>query len=466
VTPAARLGPPDAASIGARLDRLPITPMHRRVTAIIGLGLFFDLYEVFLAGTLAVVLKQQFRLSGTGLTLLLSSVFLGMFLGAILIGRISDRIGRRPAFLLSMSVYSVFTLAAAFSPGAGALVASRFLAGVGIGAEPPVSDAYLGDMLPARYRGRYTAWAYTAAFLGVPAAGFGGHWLVGREPLGFDGWRWLFLLGAMGAVIMFFLRRRLPESPRWLATVGRHDEADAIVTTMEEQARRRGLPLPDPETPTAAAREADGKGRVRELFGPGLRRRTGMMVVLQFFQSWGYYGFGTLVPIVLAAKGYDIVTSLAFLGVTYVGYPIGSLLSLPVIDRVERKHLIVVSVVLMAGFGIAFGYADSPAQIMAVGFAYTAVSNVFSNAYHVYQAEVFPTRVRGTAASWAYSLSRLSSALMPFILLPILEHRGQTALFAVVAAAMTGVAIAVGGFGPRTTGLALDEVNAAADTRR
>ncbi|MFT4202225.1 MFS transporter [Gordonia sp. (in: high G+C Gram-positive bacteria)] len=446
-----------AGSIAARMDRLPITATHRRVTAIIGLGLFFDLYEVFLAGTLGVVLKKKFDLGGTGLTLLLSSAFLGMFLGAVLIGRVSDRAGRRPAFLLSMSVYSVFTFLGALAPNAGALVASRFLAGVGIGAEPPVSDTYLGDMLPARYRGRFTAWAYTVAFLGVPAAGFGGHYLVPRAPLGIEGWRWMFLLGSAGAVLMFFLRRRLPESPRWLATVGRGEEADAIVTAMEQEALRTGRPLP--ELLPVAVEESTDRGVVRELFAPALRRRTAMMVVMQFFQTWGYYGFGTLVPIVLAAKGYGIVTSLAFLGVTYLGYPVGSLLSLPLIDRVERKHLIVGSVALMAAFGIAFGFARGAPMIIAVGFAYTAVSNVFSNAYHVYQAEVFPTRVRGTASSWAYSLSRLSSAMMPFLLLPVLDHFGPVALFSAVAAAMAMVAIAVGSLGPRTTGRPLGEVN-------
>ncbi|QKT08619.1 MFS transporter [Gordonia sp. X0973] len=455
---ASATSPDGAATIAARMDRLPITPLHRRVTAVIGLGLFFDLYEVFLAGTLSATLKHKFNLDGTGLTLLLSSAFLGMFLGAIVIGRISDRLGRRPAFLLSMSVYSVFTFAAAFSPNPATLVALRFLAGTGIGAEPPVSDTYLGDMLPPRYRGRFTAWAYTLSFLAVPAAGFLGFYLVPRAPFGFDGWRWMFLFGALGAVIMFFARRGLPESPRWLASVGRHDEADAIVTGMEDAARERGLPLPPPVATASAA--DDERVGLRDLLRPALRGRTVMMVVMQFFQTWGYYGFGTLVPIVLVGKGYDVVTSLGFLGVTYLGYPVGSLISLPIIDRVERKYLIVASVTLMAVFGVAFGFADGTAMILVLGFAYTAVSNIFSNAYHVYQAEVFPTRVRGTASSWAYSLSRLSSALMPFILVPVLHHGGSGALFAVVAAAMAMVALSVGLLGPRTTGRALGEVNA------
>ena len=228
--------PAETYSIAARMDRLPITPLHRRATVVIGFGLFFDIYEVFLAGTLSSVLKKQFSLGGNALTLLLASAFLGMFVGAITLGRLADRLGRRRAFLLSMSTYSVFTLLAAFSPNATMLVICRFLSGIGIGAEPPVSDTYLGDMLPPTERGRYTAWAYTLSFVGVPLVGFLGHYLVPLQPLGLEGWRWLFIIGALGAVIIFVLRRGLPESPRWLSSVGRDTEADE----MEEHLRGLG----------------------------------------------------------------------------------------------------------------------------------------------------------------------------------------------------------------------------------
>lgn len=451
--------PTPTASIAARMDRLPITPLHIKATVIIGLGLFFDIYEIFLSGTLSTVLTKKFDLTGNGVTWLLSSAFLGMFLGALTMGRIADRLGRRRAFLLSLGSYSVFSLLAAFSPNAWFLVIFRFLAGFGIGAEPPVSDTYLGDMLPPTERGRFTAWAYTLSFVGVPAVGFLGRWLVPLKPLGIDGWRWMFIFGALGAVIIFFLRRGLPESPRWLSAVGRDDEASAIVDDFEQQARARNLPLPEPplQTPTTSK-----GGTVGELFRPPFAKRTWMMVLFQFLQSWGYYGFGTLVPIVLVAKGYDIVTSLLFVALTYIGYPVGALLSLPIIERVERKFLVVGSALAMAVFGMLFGFSDAEWAIIVFGFCYTALSNVFSNSYHVYQAEIFPTRIRGTATSWTYSLSRLSSGLMPFILLPLFHHTSAGALFGVVAVAMVIVSADIFLFGPRSTGRTLTEVNAVA----
>jgi putative MFS transporter len=185
-----------------------------------------------------------------------------------------------------------------------------------------------------------------------------------------------------------------------------------------------------------------------------------MLYVFQLLQSFGYYGFGSLVPIVLAAKGFSLVSSLTFSALTFLGYPIGSALSIPIIERIERKWLIVASAAGMAVFGLAFGYATSGVLIAVFGFCYTAVSNVFSNAFHTYQGELFPTSLRGTAAGSAYALSRLATAAMPFILLPVLQGAGPTTMYAVVAGAMVLLMIDVAVLGPRTTGESLETIAA------
>lgn len=443
-------------AIAARMDRLPVTRTHRRATVAVGLGLFFEFYEVFLAGVLSTVLVKHFHLSNVLLPAVLASTFVGMFLGALLLGRMADRFGRRGAFLLNLGLYAVFSFLGAFSPGPVMLMTTRFLAGIGLGAEPPLADTYLTDLLPANRRGRYIAWAYTLAFVGVPVVGFLANGIAQREFLGVAGWRWMFVIGAVGAGLVFLLRRGLPESPRWLASVGRDTEADDIVRGLESEAAATVPALPEPTVTRVS--EVDS-GRLADLFGPRLRRRTGMMVVFQLLQTLGYYGFGTLVPLVLAAKGFPIAKSLLLTSLTFIGYPIGSMLSLPLVERVERKFLVVGSVLAMAALGLAFGYSNSTALILVFGFLYTAVSNVFSNAFHIYQAEIFPTRLRSTAASGTYSLSRLATAAMPFVLVPLLHGAGANAMFAVVAVAMVVVALDVTILGPRTTGRALENVN-------
>src|SRR6266446_1415378 len=157
-------------SIAARLNRLPPVPTHRTATVIAGIGSFFDLFDIFLAGVLGTVLTQQFHLSRLALPAVLGSSFIGMFFGATLLGRFADRRGRRTAFLVNLGVYSAFTLLGAFAVNAPMLIATRFLAGIGIGAELPLVDTYLSELLPSRFRGHYTAWAYIVGFIGVPAA--------------------------------------------------------------------------------------------------------------------------------------------------------------------------------------------------------------------------------------------------------------------------------------------------------
>jgi MFS transporter, putative metabolite:H+ symporter len=442
-------------SIAARLNRLPPTRIHRNATIIAGIGSFFDLFDIFLAGVLGTVLTQQFHLTRAALPPIIGSSFIGMFFGAMLLGRYADRAGRRTAFLLNLGIYSGFTLLGAFSVDLPMLIVTRFLAGIGIGAELPLVDAYLSELLPARHRGRYTAWAYTIGFFGIPAAGFLARILVPRQPLGIDGWRWMFVAGSLGAAIVWAIRSKLPESPRWLESVGRTPEADAIVARMEREAEALG-PLPAPE-PNEIAQS--GHARFRAIFGPRYRGRTLMLCVFHIFQTVGYYGFGTLVPTVLAAKGYSIVTSLTFTSLTFIGYPVGSALSLPLVERVDRRWLIVGSAALMSVFGLSLGYASAPGVILTAGFLYTATSNVFSNALHIFQVEIFPTFARATAAGTAYGLSRLSTGAMPFVLVPVLDRWGPGAMFAVIAAALWIVMVDIALFAPKTTGRSLETIS-------
>jgi MFS transporter, putative metabolite:H+ symporter len=198
--------------IGRRLDHLRIGPMHLKVVVAIGLGLFFEVYEIFLSSAIATALKTQYGLGGRALELLLASSFLGMFIGAAVFGRLADRIGRRRAFLLNLVWFSVWSVIAAFAPNPWFLVGARFMAGVGVGAEYPVADSYLSDVLPASHRGRMAAWAYTCSFLAVPVLGFLSLGLTQRTLFGVAGWRILLLIGAFGAVLVVLLRRGLPES--------------------------------------------------------------------------------------------------------------------------------------------------------------------------------------------------------------------------------------------------------------
>ncbi|MFB6818838.1 MFS transporter [Streptomyces sp. NPDC056347] len=456
--------PAAAPSIGTRLDRMPVTPMHRSLTAVVGVGLLFDTFENNLSGTISKVLQGEFAFDGTTLKLVLASAFIGQFIGSLVLGRVADRYGRRRAFLINLALYSGFSLLGAFSPNAAWLIVTRFFAGVGIGAEQSLSDCYLADVLPARARGRYTAWAYTLAFCGVPAVGFAALWLVPLSPLGFDGWRWLFVIGALGSAVVWGLRRRLIESPRWLASQGRTQEAEQIVARMEAGVPATAMARAHTEdkaaqdtAPAADTPRTEPRDRgFKVVFQARFRRRTTMLWLFASLSAVGYYGFGALAPQVLAAKGYGIVTGLGFTAVSFIGYPIGSLISVPIMDRFERKWLVALTAAVMALCGLGFAHAGSAALVVTFGVLYTLVSNVFSTVSHVYLAEQYPTHIRAAATGLAYSLSKLSAAALPFILLPVLQDHGPGAMFTTIGAAMAVLVLTVAVLGGRTTGVSMD----------
>ncbi|KUL33823.1 MFS transporter [Streptomyces sp. NRRL F-4489] len=448
---------PTAARVAARLDRLPPSRWHRRITVVVGIGAFFDLYEIFLGGVLAAVLAERWGLDHTAKAWVIAAGFLGMFAGATVLSVLADRFGRRRMFLVNLGGYALFSLAAAAAPDLAWLVALRFLAGLGLGAELVLVDTYLAEFLPRAVRGRYLAGAYTLGFLGVPAAALLGARLVaGERFLGVDGWRWLLVAGALGAAFIQLMRRRLPESPRWLAVRGRTAEADRIVSGIEHRvAAETGTSLPSvPDTGDVPERRVP----LGEMFRGEYRRRTLMWWVFQILQTTGYYGFGSLAPVVLAAKGHTVTDSLLYAALSYCGYPLGSALSVPLIDRIERRTLIIASALGIAGCGLAFGFATATWAIVAFGFLLTVCSNVFSNAFHVYQTELFPTGLRTSAIGIAYSLSRLTSVVLPFVALSALHALGPAAVFTGSAALMVLLCLDVGLLGPRTTGRSLERI--------
>ncbi|MFF1736189.1 MFS transporter [Streptomyces sp. NPDC058247] len=449
--------------VSRRLEVLRPGPWHRRLTAIVGIGAFFDLYEVFLGGVLAAALTEPWHLSQTQKSWIIAAGFLGMFVGANVMSLLADRFGRRRMFLVNLAMYSAFSLLCAAAPDVNWLIAARFLAGLGLGAELVLVDTYLSELLPTAVRGRYIAWAYTVGFLGVPLAALLGARLVAEHEIaGISGWRWLLVAGAFGAFCIQWMRRTLPESPRWLEAKGRRAEAEAVVAhieTVNEPGTAGTRPSPrqaEAETETEAVPTV--RVPLRRMFQPPYRRRTVMWWIFQVLQTVGYYGFGSLAPVVLAAKGHSTTASLGYAALSFCGYPLGSALSIPLIERFERRTLIIVAALGQAFFGVLFGFADAAWLIVGSGFLLTLCSNVFSNAFHVYQAEIFPTNLRSSAIGIAYSLSRLVSVILPFIALSVLDDLGATAVFAGSAALMVLLCLNVGLFGPKTKGLALDAI--------
>ena len=443
------------------LEQLPVSRWHWRLVVLVGIGTFFDLYEVFLGGVLAPVLAKEFELGTLGKSMVIAAGFAGMFIGANVLSVAADRLGRRRVFILNLLVYSLFSFAAAFSPNIETFLVLRVIAGIGLGAELVLVDTYLAEFIPAKSRGRMTAWAYTIGFLGVPLAALLGGKLVARQQLlGIDGWRWLLLFGGLGAVFIMAARTMLPESPRWLESRGRYAEAREVVESVAAKVAP-GTPVFEsnvPETTPASDDDAPSVAQVFRIAFRDYRKRTVMLVIFQVLQTVAYYGFGTLAPLVLVSKGFEVTESLGYAALAFAGYPIGSLISVPLVERFERKHIIIASALGIAMCGIVFAASTNVAVIVVAGFLLTAVSNIFSNGFHIYQAEIFPTAIRSTASGVCYSLSRATSTVMPFVAVPALAALGPVAVFSGSAFLIVLLCLDVGLLGPRSTGLELEKV--------
>jgi MFS family permease len=337
------------------------------------------------------------------------------------------------------------------------LVICRVLTGIGVGAIYPVADSFLSEILPKERRGRLAAWAYTTSYVAVPLVGFLAVWLNPLHVGGVAGWRVILIIGSLGAVLVLVVQHKLPESPRWLLSQGRVKEAHAMLRRFAESAGVTVSAIA-PEA-TVGRKPGTLRERIALLCRPPYNKRYLMLTIFHLLQGFGYYGFGTLANTVVKSRGFDVTDGTLFVALSFLGYPVGSLLSIPLLNWIERRTLVIASILTIAAFGLCFAYSNNSALIVCFGFLTTCASNVFSNAYHVYQSEIFPASARSTAIGSTYSLSRLVSGVLPFILIPILSQYGPGAMFGSIATALLVVAVTVRTLGPLTTRRSQDEIN-------
>ena len=463
--------PHTAARIAARLDRLPLCRTLWRLVLTLSLGGAFEYYDLFFTGYVVPGLVKEGLfspeslgplrwLSGAGATGAGTFVFMtfaGLFVGALLFGALADRFGRRAVFTWSMIWYSTGTLLMAFQSSGFGVDLWRFIAGIGLGVELVTVDAYLAELVPRTERGRAFAANQVVSFSAVPVVALLAWLLVPTAPFGLSGWRWVVLIGSAGALAVWFIRRNVPESARWLARQGRAAEADSIVAQLEAEVERDlGTALPPPGPALA---EPAGGGGFAAIWQGRYRGRTILLTLFQICQTIGFYGFAAWVPSLLIAKGIRVTASLEYSFIIAVSNPLGPLIGLFVADRFERKWQIVAAALGVGLFGLLFAQQTNAAVLIGLGVLVTLAINWMSFTFHGYQAELFPTRIRARAVGFVYAWSRLSAAFAGLLIAVFLQHGGVGGVFAFIAGAMGIVVVSIGLFGPKTRGRPLEEVS-------
>jgi putative MFS transporter len=459
------------AELAARLDRLPMTKHIWYLVTLISLGGCFEIYDLFLTAYIVPGLSKAgyftaeslgvFNILGplhvAGAGTFVFALFAGLFVGAICLGHVADNYGRRTVFTFSLVWYSITTAIMAFQDSGFGVDLWRFIAGIGIGIELVTIDTYVAEVVPRSHRGRAFAFNQFFQFLAVPIMAFIAYLLVPTAPFGFDGWRWVVLVGSAGAIVIWFIRLGLPESPRWLARHGRLAEADQVISSIEAHvaADIRG-PLP----PAGRPQEVEaGEGTFAEIWQPPYDRRAIILSVFNFFQTFGYYGFAAWVPTLLIAKGITITSSLLYAFVIAIANPVGPLLGTLIADKMERKWQVCSGAIGIGVFGMLFANATDTTMLIVLGVLVTLCNNLMSFSFHNYQSELFPTRIRSRAIGFVYSWSRLSAALSGVVVAYLLGIGGVIAVFSFIAFSMLIVVVSIGGFGPRTSGLPLEAIS-------
>jgi MFS transporter, putative metabolite:H+ symporter len=431
--------------VGSTMDEARLTSIHWRVFALIAAGYFLDVADYVILGALVPDMVRSGFATTTQIATVASATLFGLFIGTIVQGEFTDRFGRKTVYQFNLLLYGLATIAAAFSPSILWLAVLRFIAGLGLGAEQPLCFAYAGEYAPKHIRGRMIAfiqfiggacsWPLSTLF----ALGF-------RDTLG---WRGIWVVIGIGALVVFLLRFSLPESPRWLATHGRGREALGLL-------RRMGVPAPATELATDAASDTRSDPIVVVWRNYRGRLIAGMVCFVAFFGV--ALGLGAWLPNMMADRGWTITKSLTFTFGMTLAFPCASLFMMFALERFGRKVTSIIAFFLAGAFAIGFVNATSETMLLLVGFCMIFFIQLSGNSMQIFASEVFPTNARASGFGIAQGTGRLGAAFVVPAILWVQHGFGIGMVFVGVAIMLVIAAFTVSLLGPEARGLSLDEL--------
>src|SRR5271165_3204151 len=402
---------------GARLDRLPISRFHYGLLGLIAGGMFLDAFEIYLqGGVLAALVASGWSTPAINANFL-SATFGGMVIGAYLAGVFGDRYGRRAAYQVNLLIFGLASLAGAMAPSMNWLIGLRFLMGLGLGAEIVVGYVTISEFVPPGSR-----------------------------------WRWMFVIVGVGALIVWFLRRNMPESPRWLESKGRDAKAEAQLREIERQVAPNGN-LPDaPVAPVVLKRDVS----IFTLFTPRVVMRTITGSVVLIALNVMIYGFIQFLPTFMVKQGMSIVTSLNYTTLMSFGGPVGALIGFFLADRLGRRNLLIGFSLVAIAFGLAYPHAGDPVSITLLGFGLvTSVYVLVAVGWALYVPELFPTEIRMRGNGFCNMAGRMMAIIMPQFIVPLFGAGGVGGVMALVIGLLVlmTILVALTGYEARRTSL-------------
>jgi MFS family permease len=443
-----------AGEILGRMDRIPVWAFPNSFLAIIGLGYFFTFYDITNIGFAMPAIASQFSLTGSeSLFVALAVGLIGYIVGSYMIGTLSDRYGRFNMMMLTMVLTAIGAFGDAAAAGIITLAAWRFITGMGVGADLNLVSTYIGELAPPNKRGHISVLTFLVGIVGQAVTPFIALALVPNFVIG---WRVLFAIGGVIALIAIAVRSRLPESPRWLVLHGRLDDADTVVTRMEKFARSKGTKLPKPKP--SSVKDEQGKFPTSYLFKKRYALRLLVFILMWFFWYIGNYGFLGDAATLLSAQGITVANSILFLAVGAVGYPVGAIIMLRLADKFERKLLILsAAITWLVGMALIGSLAGTVA-IIAGSFLAALSLGMYLQVAYTFTAESFPTRARASGFALSDGIGHIGGAVGALVLPLLVLHFGFQIGFTTI-----GVTGLIAGLlalaGPSASRLTLEQIS-------
>lgn len=446
--------------IAARLERLPMSRWHVTVRLIIGVVTFFEAFDQLLIAYTLPVISDQWNLSGAAATTTLTIGSVGMLLGALVSGRLADRIGRIKVITVCVAVTALASFGMGLCTSLMPFLVLRFIQGLAIGGEVPTAASYISEMSRAKHRGRFVL-LYEIVFpAGLVLGSLAAAWIIPHW-----GWRPLYLLAAIPGIAAVVVQWRIPESPRWLAARGEADKAEAAMTSIENKVQRAtGNPLPTPAVADVAVESAPtGRSSLRDLFTGRYRRRTLVVWTIWFIGYLANYGIIAWLPSLYKDEfRVPIGTALWYSTAASIAGLVGCVIVALTIDRVGRRNVLAIGLggatVMLFVLGI-LGTTSAPqlAVLSALAAMFTFGVNI---SLYLYTPELYPTRSRALGCSMGGVMNRIGLITGPILVGAL--YAGGTNLSAVflTIGALTLVGAAVAAlFAEETKGRTLEELS-------
>ncbi len=445
--------------IASRIDRLPMTPMMKKILLLTGIGWMFDAMDQGMVSGVMAAIGSDWGLSTAQIGLLGSAGMLGMILGAALSGMAADKWGRRNIVMITLIIYGISSGLAGFSVNYPMLLVLRFCTGFGLGGELPAASTLVSEFSPKKIRGRnviilesFWAWGWILAAL------------VAYLLIPVYGWRMAFWVGAVPALFAAYLRRAVPESPRFLEKAGRYAEADQLVSIMEGQANLK-MARDTEKNITSSLEQKSRRIPFAELWSNRYIKTTIVLWIVWFGINFGYYGFVLWTPSLLMVKGFAMVRSFQFTLIMCFAQLPGYFSAAYLVEKIGRKKVLSI---YFAGTAVAawlFGHASEVSQVLTFGCLLYFFSLGAWGCVYTYTPEVYPTIARASGSGWAAAFGRIGAFIAPLVVPVLYLKYGEQAGYGYVFGLLTGVfafvAIIVAIFGQETMGKSLEEISEA-----